>query len=62
MAGVIELLRVLQAAMAAGEPHHSCLGVVESGAGAVQAVGTNGVFDHIKLFKLKTKVQWNYYL
>lgn len=61
MAGVVELLRVLQAAVAAGEAHHSGLRVVEGGAGAVQAVGTNGVFDHVKLFKLKTKAQRNDY-
>lgn len=61
MAGVIQLLRVLQAAMTAGKSHHGCLGVVKGGTGAVQAVGTNGVFYHIKLFKLKTKAQRNYY-
>lgn len=57
MAGVIQLLRVLQAAMTAGKSHHGCLGVVKGGTRAVQAVGTNGVFYHIKLFELKTKVQ-----
>jgi len=61
VAGVVQLLRVLQAAVTAGESHHGCLGVVQGGARAVQAVGTNGVFDHVKLFKLKTKAQRNYY-
>jgi len=61
VAGVAELRRVLQAAVAAGEAHHCCLGVVKRGAGAVQAVGTNGVFYHVKLFKLKTKAQRNRY-
>lgn len=61
VAGVAELRRVLQAAVAAGEAHHCCLGVVKRGAGAVQAVGTNGVFYHVKLFELKTKAQRNCY-
>lgn len=55
MAGVIQLLGVLQAAMTAGKSHHGCLGVVKGGTRAVQAVGTNGVFYHVKLFKLKIK-------
>lgn len=59
MAGVVELLRVLQTAVAAGQSHHRGLRVVEGGTRAVQAVGTNGVFDHVKLFELETKAQRN---
>lgn len=60
VAGVVELLRVLQAAVAAGQPHHRGLRVVEGGTRAVQAVGTDGVLDHVELFELETKAQRHY--
>lgn len=48
---VAELLRVLQAA--ASQAHHGCLRVVESGALVVNAVGADGVLDHVELLQLR---------
>lgn len=46
------LLLVWQAAVAAGEAHHECLGVVEGGGLVVQAVGADGGFHHVELLQL----------
>lgn len=53
MAGVTELLWVLETPVAPGQPHHGCLGVVEGRTGAVQAIGADGVFNHVELLELK---------
>lgn len=38
--------------MAARQSHHGSLRVVEGGAGAVEAVGADGVLDHVELLQL----------
>lgn len=53
MTGIAELLGVLQASVAPRESHHGCLGVVEGGARAVQAVGADGILNHVELLELQ---------
>lgn len=52
MATVAQLLGVWQAAMATGQTHHECLGVVERGGLVVEAVTADGGFNHVELFQL----------
>lgn len=61
MATVTELLGVLQVAVATCQPHHGCLGVIQGGALAVQAVGADGTLNHVELLKLghDGECRWN---
>lgn len=52
MTTVAELLRVLKVAMATGQTHHKCLGVVEGGGLVVQAVRADGGLNHVELLQL----------
>lgn len=49
MATVAQLLGVLQAALATGQAHHQCLGVVEGGGLVVQTVWADWSFNHVEL-------------
>lgn len=62
MATVAQLLRVLQAAMATGQTHHECLGVVEGGGLVIQAVGADGGFNHVELLQLARQKETSHML
>lgn len=59
MATVAQLLRVWQVAMATGQTHHECLGVVEGGGLVEQAVGADGGFNHVELLQLAITTERN---